>query len=211
MTLERVPGMPLVDGVRQPRWRSARDGARPGSAILFMATVLFIASACTAGPAAPTSSPASPTSPTSLAPADAAGFGAAACTANAEMFIAWGNPDTGVASVAWKAFESAVQTKDKTQIDAAAAAILPHLDAAIVANDRGATWAPGAAASAELKIVLAGLVKYVVTVRDARGEPGVVAQAVKDRDAAGSHLQPYWQMLLEMMKAKTIPITQVPC
>ena len=53
--------------------------------------------------------------------------------------------------------------------------------------------------------------KYIVTVWDARGEPGVVAQAVKDWDAAGSHLQPHWQMLLEMMKVKTIPITWVPC
>ena len=208
MTLEPVPGLPLGDAVRQARSRSAIGRGRRRSALLVLSAVLLVAAACTAGPAAPASNPASATP---RAPADAAGFGTAACTANAEMFIAWGNPDTGVASVAWKAFESAVQTKAAAQIDAAAAAILPHLEAARIANDRGATWVPGAAASTEFAIVLAGLMKYVVTVRDARGEPGVVAQAVKDRDAAGSHLQPYWQMLLEMMKAKSIPITQIPC
>jgi len=208
MTFEPVPGLPLVDVLRQTRERSAIGRGRRRSALLVLSAVLLVAAACTAGPAAPASNPASATP---RAPADAAGFGTAACTANAEMFIAWGNPDTGVASVAWKAFESAVQTKAAAQIDAAAAAILPHLEAARIANDRGATWVPGAAASTEFAIVLAGLMKYVVTVRDARGEPGVVAQAVKDRDAAGSHLQPYWQMLLEMMKAKSIPITQIPC
>ena len=208
MTFEPVPGLPLVDVLRQTRERSAIGRGRRRSALLVLSAVLLVAAACTAGPAAPASNPASATP---RAPADAAGFGTAACTANAEMFVAWGNPDTGVASVAWKAFESAVQTKDAAQIDAAAAAILPHLEAARIANDRGATWVPGAAASAEFAIVLAGLMKYVVTVRDARGEPGVVAQAVKDRDAAGSHLQPYWQMLLEMMQAKSIPITQIPC
>ena len=208
MTFEPVPGLPLVDVLRQTRERSAIGRGRRRSALLVLSAVLLVATACTAGPAAPASNPASATP---RAPADAAGFGAAACTANAEMFVAWGNPDTGVASVAWKAFESAVQTKAAAQIDAAAAAILPHLEAARIANDRGATWVPGAAASTEFAIVLAGLMKYVVTVRDARGEPGVVAQAVKDRDAAGSHLQPYWQMLLEMMKAKSIPITQIPC
>jgi hypothetical protein len=208
MTLEQDPGIDPVDGPRQPPWRAARGRARPRWALLVLSALILVVSACTAAPAAPTSTLAPPTP---LASADAAGFGAAACTANAEMFVAWGNPDTGVASTAWKAFESAAQTKDAAQIDAAAAVVLRHLEAARVANDHGATWAPGAAASAELSIVLAGLVKYVVTVRDARGEPGVVAKAVKDRDAAGSHLQPYWQMLLEMMKAKAIPITQVPC
>lgn len=214
MTLEELPRMLPVDGMWQSHWDSARGRARRGSALLVLSAALLVTAACTAGPAAPTPNPASstsrPASPTPLAPADAAGYAAAACTANGEMFLGWGNPDTGVASEAWKAFESAVQTKDAAKIDAAAA-ILPHLEAARVANDRGATWAPGAAASAELRVVLAGLVKYIVTVREARGEPGVVAQAVKDRDVAGSHLQPYWQMLLEMMKAKSIPITQVPC
>lgn len=208
MTLEQVPGPPLVDAVRQTPGCSAVGRGRRRLGLLVLSAVLPVAAACTAGPAAPASNPASATP---RAPADAAGFGAAACTANAELFVAWGNPDTGVASVAWKAFEFAVQTPDAAQIDAAAAAILPHLEAARVANDRGATWAPGAEASAELTIVLAGLVKYIVTVRDARGEPGVVAQSIKDRDAAGSHLQPYWRLLLEMMKAKTIPITQIPC
>jgi len=59
--------------------------------------------------------------------------------------------------------------------------------------------------------VLAALTKYLVTVRDASGEPGVVAQADKDLEAAWPHLMTYWQMLTEMMKSKAIPITQLPC
>jgi hypothetical protein len=127
------------------------------------------------------------------------------------MFLAWGNPDTGVKSAAWKAFESAVEAKDGARIDAAAAALRLHLQAARAANDRGATWAPGAAAAAELTVMLVGVEKYIDTVQKARGEPAAVAQATKDIEAVWPHLQTYWQMLLEMMKAKAIPITQVPC
>ena len=208
MTPERTPGRRFVDGVRRSRSRSAAGRARRRSALLVLTAVILGAAACTTGPAAPTSSPPSPTP---LAPADAAGFAAAVCTANSEMFIAFGNPESGIDSVAWKAFETAVQARDPAQIDAAAAVILPHLEAARAANDRGATWAPGAAASAENSIVLAALTKYLVTVRDARGEPGVVAQAAKDLEATWPHLGSYWQMLTEMMKSKAIPITQLPC
>ena len=208
MTPERTPGRRFVDGVRRSRSRSAASRARRWSALLVLTAVILGAAACTTGPAAPTSSPPSPTP---LAPADAAGFAAAVCTANSEMLIGFGNPESGIDSVAWKAFETAVQARDPAQIDAAAAVVLPHLEAARAANDRAATWAPGAAASAENSIVIAALTKYLVTVRDARGEPGVVAQAAKDLEATWPHLMTYWQMLTEMMKSKAIPITQLPC
>lgn len=208
MTLERNLGRRFADGARRSRWRPAAGRARIRSAHLVLTAVMLVAAACTTGPAAPTSSPASPTP---FAPADAAGFAAAVCTANSEMFIGFGNPESGIDSVAWKAFETAVQARDPAQIDAAAAVVLPHLEAARAAKDRGATWAPGAAASAENSIVLAALTKYLVTVRDARGEPGVVAQAAKDLEATWPHLMTYWQMLTEMMKSKAIPITQLPC
>jgi hypothetical protein len=208
MTLERTLGRRLLDGVRPSFRCSAASRARRRSAVLVLTAVVLVAAACTTGPAVPTSSPASPTP---LAAADAAGFAAAVCMANSEMLIGFGNPESGISSVAWKAFETAVQARDPARIDAAAAAILPHFEAARAANDRGATWAPGAAASAENSIVLAQLTKYLVTVRDARGEPGVVAQAAKDLEATWPHLLTYWQMLLEMMKSKAIPITQLPC
>lgn len=127
------------------------------------------------------------------------------------MFLAWGNPDTGIESAAWKAFESAVEARDPAQIDAAAGALRLHLEAARAANDRGATWAPGAAAAAELTVVLVGVEKYIDTVQKARGEPAVVARADKDIEVVWPHLQAYWQMLLQMMTAKAIPTTQVPC
>jgi hypothetical protein len=59
--------------------------------------------------------------------------------------------------------------------------------------------------------MLVGVEKYIDTVQKARGEPAVVAQADKDIEVVWPHLQAYWQMLLEMMKAKAIPITQLPC
>ncbi len=178
------------------------------SRLLAAAAMIVVAAACTAGPVAPTSSPASPTPPPAV---DAAGFAAATCTANSELSLGWGNTDSGVKSVAWKAFDSAVQAKDPAQIDKAAAPVLLHLDAALAANDRGATWVPGAAASAEFKVVLGGFEKYIVTVRDAHGESTVAAQAAKEMEAVRPHLQAYYQMLLQMMVAKTIPITQIPC
>jgi hypothetical protein len=208
MTLERIVGVLLVAGVRQSYWRSASDRPRSPWAALVLIVASLGAAGCTAGPAALTSSPASPTR---LPAVDATGFAAAACTANAEMFLSWGNPDTGVKSAAWKAFESAVQAKDPARIDAAAAAVLLHLDAARVANDSGATWAPGAAATAEFTVVLVGLENYIVTVQEARGESTVAAQAAKDMEAVGPHLQAYWQMLQQMMLAKAIPMTKLPC
>ena len=208
MTLERTLGRRFVGGVRRSRSRSAAGRARRRSALLVLTAVILGAAACSTVPAIQTSSPASPTP---LAPADAAGFAAAVCTANSEMFIAFGNPESGIDSVAWKTFETAVQARDPAQIDAAAAVILPHLEAARAANDRAATWAPGAAASAENAVVLEALTRQVITVRDARGEPGVVAQAAKDLEATWPHLIAYWQMLTEMMKSKSIPITQLPC
>ena len=157
-----------------------------------------------------TTSP-SPASPTPLPAADAADFAAAVCTVNSEISLSWGNPDTGAKSVAWKRFESAVQAKDPALIDAAAAAVLLHLDAARAANDRGSTWVPGSAATAELAGVLVGLEKYVVTVQEAQGESTVAAQAAKDMEAVWPHLQAYWQVLQKMMVAKAIPLTQLPC
>jgi len=175
---------------------------------LVLAAVLLVAGACSAGPAAPVSSPASPTP---IPAVDAAGFAAATCTANNEMSLGFGNPDADVKSVAWKAFESAVQAKDPAQIDPSAAAVLLHLEAARVANTRGATWGPGAPANAEFTVVLVGLEKYIVTVREARGEPAVAAQAAKDMEAVWPHLLSYWQMLQQMMVAKAIPMTKLPC
>jgi len=175
---------------------------------VLLTAVTLVAAACTAGPGAPTSSPASLTPQPA---ADAAGFAAATCTANDEMTLVWGNPDSGAKSVAWKAFESAIQAKDSAQIDSAAAAILLHIDAARAANDRGATWAPGAAASAELTVVLDGFQKYVVTVRDAHGDPTVTSRAAEDLRAVMQRLQAYWQMLQTMIVAKAIPLTQLPC
>jgi hypothetical protein len=208
MTPERILGVFWGAGGRQSSRGPASGRAHSPWTPVVLTAAILVAAACTAGPVAPTSSPASPTP---LPAVDAAGFAAAACTANSEMGLSWGNPDTGEKSVAWKAFESAVQAKDPAQIDKAAAPVLLHLDAARAANDRGATWVPGAAASAELTVVLGGLEKYIVTVREAHGESTVAAQAAKDMEAVWPHLQAYWQMLQTMMLAKAIPMTQLPC
>lgn len=208
MTLEQILGVLRSAGGRHTTRGHASDRARSGWTPVVLAAVILVAAACTAGPATPTSSPGSPAP---LAAVDAAGFAAAVCVANSELFLIWGNPDSGVKSVAWTAFDSAVRAKDPAQIDKAAAPILLHLGAARAANDRGATWVPGAAASAEFAVVLGGLQTYIVTVRDAHGDSTVAAQAAKDMGTVSPHLQAYWQMLQEMMVAKAIPITKLPC
>jgi len=206
MTLERILGVFWGAIGRQSPRGPASGRAHSSWTPVVLTAVIVVAAACTAGPVATTSSPASPTP---LPAVDAAGFAAAACTANSELGLGWGG-DAGK-SVAWMAFDSAVQARDAAQIDKAAAPVLLHLDAARAANDRGATWVPGAAASAELTVVLDGLEKYIVTVREAHGDSTVTAQAAKDMEPVLPHLQAYLGMLLEMMRAKAIPITQIPC
>lgn len=159
----------------RPAGRSLSSQGKPClQSIFLLAGVIVAIAACAPGPAAPRSATASP-SP--LPVADAAGFANATCIANKELGLGFGNPDSNVKSVAWKAFDAATAAKNPTQLAAAADAVLVHLEAARVANDQGATWAPGATASADFAIVLVGLEKYIVTVREARGEPVATAQA----------------------------------
>ncbi len=176
-----------------------------------LGAALVVLVGCSSATPSPSAQISSSSSPSPVAVVDAAGFATATCTANEELNLAFGNPDANVKSAAWKAFDAAVAAKDPTQIDAAAAAVLLHLEAARAANARGATWAPGTPANAEFTVVLAGLEKYIVTVQEARGEPGVEGQAAKDMGAVWPHLLAYYQMLQQLMVAKTITLTQLPC
>ncbi len=176
-----------------------------------LSAALVVLEGCNSSTLSPSTEASSTASPSPVAIVDAAGFATATCSANDELNLAFGNTDANVKSAAWKAFDSAVAAKDPTQIDATAGAVLSHLEAARVANARGATWTPGTPANAELAVVLVGMEKYIVAVQQARGEPGVEVQAAKDMGAIWPHLQSYYGMLLKMMAAKTIPLTQLPC
>jgi hypothetical protein len=92
----------------------------------------------------PTEPPSSNPSPGGSGPVDAAGFAAATCTANSELSAGFGSPDSGAKSVAWTALDAAVASRDATQIDTTAAAVLVHLEAARVAAVQGAIWTTGA-------------------------------------------------------------------
>ena len=136
---------------------------------------------------------------------------AATCTAGIEFSLGFGNADANTYSVAWTALATAVAAKDPGQIDTAAAAVLVHLDAARVATARGATWPTGAPANAELLIVLSGLETYVRTVQTAHGDATVSAQAATAMEAVWPHCLAYLRLLQQLMVAKTIPLTQLPC
>ena len=179
--------------------------------LLGLCVALVVLVGCSSSTSSPSAQASSMASPSPIAVVDAAGFATATCTANQELNLAFGNTDANVKSAAWKAFDSAVAAKDPAQIDATAGAVLLHLEAAGVANARGATWAPGTPANAEFTVVLAGMEKYIVTVEQARGEPGVAVQAAKDMGAVWPHLLSYYQMLQQMMVAKSIPLAQLPC
>jgi hypothetical protein len=170
-----------------------------------LAAVLVSALAgCGSGAASPSQSPSPP-------PATAADFSNAACTALGEFSLAWGNPDTNIKSDAWKKFDAAIKQKDAGQLEVAATEILAHLEAARTANARGSTWAPGAAASTELEAVLVALETEVTTVRAARGDPGVAAQAETTMQATWPHFLTYLQKVQALIQSKAFATPTVPC
>jgi len=66
--------------------------------------------------------------------------------------------------------EQAIERGDRSAVDAASRQVLSHLGAARSWMARGAGWAPGAAAMAELDAATAGLEAYVTTVRESGGD-----------------------------------------
>jgi predicted small lipoprotein YifL len=177
-------------------------------AAMLAASVLFSLAGCGAAAPATRSTPPSPAAPPV---ADAATFAKAACEGNRELSDGFGNPDSNAKSVAWKAFDTAAAGHDGAQIDAAADAVVKHLEAARAANARAAMWPSGAAASAEFEIILVGLEQYIGSVRQARGEPAAAAQAQQELGKAWPHLLNYWQDLQQLAATGAIPMTQLPC
>lgn len=115
-----------------------------------LGAALVVVVGCSSSMPSPSAQASNLAFPSPIAVVDAAGFATATCTANQKLNLAFGNPDANVKSAAWKAFDSAVVAKDTAQIDATAGEVLLHLEAARVANARGATWAPGTTANAEM-------------------------------------------------------------
>ena len=161
----------------------------------------LVLAACAGGP--PSTAP--------LPPADAAEYAATLCTATDELFLAIGNPDAGVPSASWKAFEDAIEAGDVAALDRAGTTVLAHLDAARTANARGATFPPGTAANAELEALLVAVDTYVRAVLEARGDKAVASAAEAAAGPAWERHWPGWLSALQALGAAGVPIANLPC
>ena len=131
--------------------------------------------------------------------------------ANAEFGLAWGNPDANIKSAAWTSFEAAVQRRDTAALDSSATEILGHIAAARSALARGATWAPGAPANAELDAVLAALQTQVTTVRDAGADPTVAKAAAATTATMWPRWLNYLRLVLSVAKDYPGALRNLPC
>jgi hypothetical protein len=160
-----------------------------------------------AGSATPSPMPSpSPTPPVAI---DATAYVDAWCLALGRLMLGFGNPDTDAKSRAWKDFERAVEQRDAASLDARAATVLAHLEAARVANARTMGFAPGLPASVEFEAVLVGLESKVTTIRAARGDPVIVAQADASMQAVWPRFLTHLQVLNALADAKTISHAQM--
>ena len=143
----------------------------------FLATVAIVMLAAGCGSAASSLASASTGAPASRSPVEMAGFADATCEAGAELGLAWGNPDANIKSAVWTSFEGAIERGDAALLESSSAEVLGHIASARSALARGAGWAPGAPANAELDAVLVALKTQVTTVRDAHGDRTVATAA----------------------------------
>jgi hypothetical protein len=157
----------------------------------------------TAAAAVPSAVPSfalSGTPPSSGSPAPSIGpdeFVAAVCTAVDELFTAVGNPDTGDMSDLGRSFEAAIVAGDLPAVDAAAAAMLEHLDAARAATERAGGFGPAAAAMDRFLAFLAFAVAGVEAGRDAAPEGLDSARAAAQRAWEGAY-EPWVAWMQEM-------------
>jgi hypothetical protein len=107
------------------------------------------------------------------------------------MLLAIGNPDTGSASDASKAFDQALASGDPGSIRSTGDAVLGHLAAARAAVATTLGWPPAADTSKELDALLAGISEGVTAMREG-GLRGAEADVDDGRTRMGQALQDHF-------------------